>query len=98
LRYIAGSNLQVESATDGVEKFNDNSKLNFEHSFPFPNGSSYLTVSPGIQKNVLNTHHALFAELNFRYAPTRFQVYESFMASGIFVKHYHIALMLGYKF
>ncbi|MFL5752082.1 MAG: outer membrane beta-barrel protein [Bacteroidia bacterium] len=98
LRYIAGSNLQVESATDGVEKFNNSSKLNFEHPFPFPNGSSYLTVSPGIQKNFLNTHRALFVELNFRYAPTRFQVYESFMASGIFVKHYHIALMLGYKF
>jgi hypothetical protein len=98
LRYLVRSDLSAESVSDGAEVFNDHTNLDFEHPFIYRNGSSFITISPGIQKNFLNTHHALFAEVNFRYALTRFQVYESFMAAGIYAKHYHIALTLGYKF
>src|ERR1700741_1292893 len=83
-RYILSSNLQVESAAEGYDVFSDNTKLEFEHPFIYRNGSSFINLSPGIQKNFLNTHHALYAELSLRYALTRFLVNESFMALRIF--------------
>lgn len=97
-RYIVSSNLDAESASDGVSVFSDHTQLEFEHPYIYRNGSSFLTVSPGIQKNFLETHHAIFAEINLRYALTRFQVFEPFMATNIYVKNYHIAFTIGYKF
>jgi hypothetical protein len=97
-RYISSAKLQVEAIKDGVSLFDQQIDFIPEHPYIFKKGSSFLNLAPGIQKNFRESHRALFAELNIRYALTRFSIKESFTASGLYVKHYHIGISLGLKF
>jgi hypothetical protein len=97
-RYIMNDHLKVTSILDGKQLFNSSTHFDFQYPYLYKNGSSFINVAPGLQKNFLNTHHALFVEINIKYGITQFLVNESFTPSGLYFRNTHIMFLFGYKF
>jgi hypothetical protein len=98
LRYILNSNLQVNSNLTGMELFNGNTNLTFEHPVFQSNMASAVKFIAGVQRNFFNSHRAFFFESSFTFSLSRFQLKESFTPSSLYINGSFLQLGLGFKF
>ena len=94
-RWLVASQLKVSE--NGNELINKAETLTFKSPAFNPTNSSFLNVGFGVQKNTLLRHNAIFAELQFKYALSPMQFFESFAPSSMYINGHFIYITVGFK-
>ena len=94
-RLLVASQLKVSE--NGNELINKAETLTFKSPAFNPTNSSFLNVGFGVQKNTLLRHNAIFAELQFKYALSPMQFFESFAPSSMYINGHFIYITVGFK-
>ncbi len=94
-RWIVASQLKVSE--NGNEIINQSEKVTFKSPAFNPVNSSFFNLGFGVQKNSLLRHNAVFAELQFKYALSPMQFFESFAPSSMYINGHFIYITVGFK-
>ena len=94
-RWLIESRLKVTDS--GNELVNQNEKVTFKSPVFSSSNSSFLSFGAGVQKNNQSNHHAVFAEIQFRYGLSPFYFKESFAPSSLYTNGHFIMLTVGFK-
>lgn len=94
-RWLVASQLKVSE--NGNEIINQAEQVTFKSPAFNPVNSSFLNLGVGFQKNTLLRHNAVFAELQFKYALSPMQFFESYAPSSMYINGHYIYITVGFK-
>jgi hypothetical protein len=96
LRYLFSSKIKVNDSTNIVltEK---PAEPEFENPLLSKRMSMFMQLNGGVQFYSDDHYSGLFIEFNFRYAPIRFLVRESFTPTGLYIQSFHAGFGIGYR-
>ena len=96
LRYLISSNINVTDSV-GNERVNKSSTINFEYPLIKKNISMFMQFNTGVNFYSGDALSGFFMELNFRFAPIRFLIDESFTPNSLYINNFHLGLSLGFR-
>ncbi|MBC7862767.1 MAG: hypothetical protein IAF38_07320 [Bacteroidia bacterium] len=97
LRYLYSSSMFVIDST-GIPLWDNPTKIEFETPLFARNMSMWMQFNWGLQFYHPDHKAGFFMEMNFRYAPIRFYINESFTPADLYIQSFHIGIGAGFRF